>query len=86
MFIQAVMPKRGKVVAATPNHLLKIKADPAGEVVATEQMYRAVPLGVVLGTVVTEVEVREEVIGVDLPREDIPAVVVDRSEDRLKIG
>ncbi|KZV43175.1 hypothetical protein F511_30499 [Dorcoceras hygrometricum] len=29
---------------------------------------------------------RIEAIGVDLPREDIPAVVLDRSEDRLKIG
>ncbi|KZV19954.1 hypothetical protein F511_25700 [Dorcoceras hygrometricum] len=34
----------------------------------------------------TEVEVVVEAIGVDLPREDIPAVVVDHSEDRLKIG
>ncbi|KZV36717.1 hypothetical protein F511_39539 [Dorcoceras hygrometricum] len=70
---KAVMPKRGKVVATAPNHLLTIKADPAGEVVAVEieQMNREV----VLGKVVAEVEVREEVIGVDLPREDLLAVV-----------
>ncbi|KZV42990.1 hypothetical protein F511_41805 [Dorcoceras hygrometricum] len=81
---KAVMPKRGKVVAAAPNHLLTIKSDPAGEVVAVaiEQMNREV----VLGKVVAEVKVKEEAIEVDLPREDIPAVVVDRSEDRLKIG
>ncbi|KZV49252.1 hypothetical protein F511_39254 [Dorcoceras hygrometricum] len=72
---EAVMPKRGKVVAAAPNHLLTIKVDPAGEMMA-----------VALGKVVAEVEVVVEVIGVDLPREYIPAVVVDRSEDRLKIG
>ncbi|KZV51706.1 hypothetical protein F511_13118 [Dorcoceras hygrometricum] len=78
------MPKRGKVVAAAPNHLLTIKADPAGEMMAVsiDQINREV----VLGTVVTEVEVRGEVIGVDLPREDIPTVVVDRSGDILKIG
>ncbi|KZV30337.1 hypothetical protein F511_37692 [Dorcoceras hygrometricum] len=81
---EEMMPKMGKVVAATPNHLLTIKADPAGEVVAMaiEQMYR----DVVLGKVVAEVEVVADAIGVDLPREDIPAVMVDRSEDRLKIG
>ncbi|KZV19186.1 hypothetical protein F511_37939 [Dorcoceras hygrometricum] len=69
---EAVMPKRGKVVATAPNHLLTIKADPTGEVVAVEieQMNREV----VLGKVVAEVEVREEVIGVDLPREDLLAV------------
>ncbi|KZV32758.1 hypothetical protein F511_31263 [Dorcoceras hygrometricum] len=49
---------------------------------AVDQMNREV----VLGKVVAEVEVREEVIGVDLPREDFTAVVVDRSEDHLKIG
>ncbi|KZV29488.1 hypothetical protein F511_03773 [Dorcoceras hygrometricum] len=81
---EAVMPKMGKVVAAAPNLLLTIKADPAGEMmeVEIELMYREV----VLGKVVAEVEVRKEAIGVDLPREDIPAVVVDRSEDNLKIG
>ncbi|KZV36048.1 hypothetical protein F511_32289 [Dorcoceras hygrometricum] len=81
---KAVMSKRGKVEATAPNHLLTIKADPAGEVVAVaiEQMSREV----VLGKVVADVEVREEVIGVDLQREDITAVVVDRSEDHLKIG
>ncbi|KZV17403.1 splicing factor, proline- and glutamine-rich-like [Dorcoceras hygrometricum] len=70
--------KRGKVVAATPSHLLTIKADPTGEMVevAIEQKSRAD----------TEVEVVVEAIGVDLPREDIPAEVVDRSGDRLKIG
>ncbi|KZV52346.1 hypothetical protein F511_32164 [Dorcoceras hygrometricum] len=50
---EAVMPKRGKVVAAAPNHLLTIKVDPAGEVVAV-----AIELEVVLGIVVAEVEVR----------------------------
>ncbi|KZV39390.1 protein PLASTID MOVEMENT IMPAIRED 2 [Dorcoceras hygrometricum] len=70
-----IVDERGKVVAAAPNHLLTIKADPSGEMVA-----------VVLGKVVAEVEVVVEAIGVYLPREDIPAVVVDRSEDRLKIG
>ncbi|KZV16212.1 clathrin assembly protein [Dorcoceras hygrometricum] len=73
---EAVMPKRGKVVAAAPNHLMTIKADPAGEVVA---------VAIELGKVVADVEVKAEVIGVDLRREDITAVVVDRSEDRLKI-
>ncbi|KZV40736.1 delphilin-like [Dorcoceras hygrometricum] len=83
-YLKAVMPKRGKVVAAAPNHLLTIKSDPAGEMVAVaiEQMNKEV----VLGKVVAEVEVREEVIGVDLPREDFTALVVDRSEDHLNIG
>ncbi|KZV17646.1 hypothetical protein F511_20195 [Dorcoceras hygrometricum] len=56
---------------------------PSEEVVAVEieQMNRAVLL-----EVVAEVEVREEAIGVDLPREDLTAFVVDRSEDHLKIG
>ncbi|KZV40457.1 hypothetical protein F511_41866 [Dorcoceras hygrometricum] len=72
---------RGKVVAATSNHLLTIKVDPAGEVVAM-----AIKLEVVLGKVVAEVEVREGAIGVDRPREDFTVVVVDRSEDHLKIG
>ncbi|KZV28754.1 TMV resistance protein N-like [Dorcoceras hygrometricum] len=55
---KAVMIKRGKIVAAAAlNHLLKIKADPTGEVVAVaiEQMNRAVLL-----EVVAEVKVREE--------------------------
>ncbi|KZV19393.1 hypothetical protein F511_04254 [Dorcoceras hygrometricum] len=67
--------KKGEVVAAAPNHLLTIKADPAGEMVA-----------VALGKVVAKVEVREEAIGVDLPREDLTAMVVGRSEVHLKIG
>ncbi|KZV55483.1 hypothetical protein F511_29589 [Dorcoceras hygrometricum] len=78
------MTKRGKILAAAAlNHRLAIKADPAGEVVVVEieQMNRAVLL-----EVVAEVEVREEAIGVDLPREDLTAVVVDHSEDHLKIG
>ncbi|KZV23541.1 patatin-like protein 2 [Dorcoceras hygrometricum] len=76
--LRAVMKKRGKVVAAAPSHLLTIKIDPAGEMVevAIEQKSRAD----------TEVEVVVEAIGVDLPREDIPAVVVDSSGDLLKIG
>ncbi|KZV41408.1 putative protein phosphatase 2C 78 [Dorcoceras hygrometricum] len=51
------------------------QTDPAEEVVA-----------VALGKEVAEVEVREEAIGVDLPREDLTVVVVDRSEDHFKIG
>ncbi|KZV25896.1 hypothetical protein F511_20520 [Dorcoceras hygrometricum] len=71
-------------IRTAPNQLLTIKTDPAGEVVEMEieQMNREV----VLGKVVAEVEVMEEVIGVDLPREEFTTVVVYRSEDHLKIG
>ncbi|KZV39568.1 hypothetical protein F511_10821 [Dorcoceras hygrometricum] len=67
--------KKGESGSSRPQPPPDDQSRPAGEVVA-----------VALGKVVAEVEVREEAIGVDLPREDFTAVVVDRSEDHLKIG